>query len=411
MLKLTISEFFKRLVPLHLWKPSYERVFQGIRYFLLVTFVAIILADLVECTPITHYWLVSPTTPPQCRQGYAQLLTMGISNVITDLLLVFFPIPIIVTSSTMSLKRKFHLTCLFALSLIPVVVTLYRLPEIISKHGAQQTRSLWASIEILFATAVANALVLGSFVRDRGVKKLKYKLGSFTDSMERQSSRRGTVVRQWGSDEDLVRDLGMAVDPELRDEEDQSTRLAPMANGLARGALNANGPGHHSAVNQAWRFPRSNSDASSNPPPTDTSLHSPGDVSSLLTNNTSRDTPRKVSFFDVGGLLDSPTPSDQSPLTTRKASVASRERDGQYNASGTGNGGNVSGARRGSAALLQDIGGLLNVGPRSGGIRKGSTPGTGVGLGLGMEMQSLPEERTRSRSTPGELQDVGGLLR
>jgi len=97
MLKLTISEFFKRLT-LNIWTRSHELMLNFIRWFLLVSFIAVVIADLAECQPFTHYWQVVPDPGAKCRQGYAQLLTMGSADVITDILLVVFPIPIIITS-------------------------------------------------------------------------------------------------------------------------------------------------------------------------------------------------------------------------------------------------------------------------------------------------------------------------
>ena len=57
-----------------------------------------------ECHPFSHYWQVIPDPGPQCRLGYAQLATMGAANVITDLVLVALPVPIIL-QSTMTVKR------------------------------------------------------------------------------------------------------------------------------------------------------------------------------------------------------------------------------------------------------------------------------------------------------------------
>ena len=48
MLKLTISEFFKRLT-LNIWTRSHEVMLQGIRWFLAATFIAVVIADLAEC--------------------------------------------------------------------------------------------------------------------------------------------------------------------------------------------------------------------------------------------------------------------------------------------------------------------------------------------------------------------------
>ncbi|KAK6220402.1 hypothetical protein QIS74_05904 [Colletotrichum tabaci] len=216
ILKNTILEFFKRLTGVT-WARSYEQTLVFIRCTLVATFIAIVISDLAECRPVHHYWQVTPDPGGQCRQGFAHLITMATCNILTDLLLVFFPIPIILRSQ-MNVKRKVQLTLLFSLSLSVIGVTIYRVPHVIRDHGKQQLRSVLASVELLFATTAANALVLGSFVRDRGIKKRKFKYGSVAaDSMDRGSdSRRPTLHQHWGSDEDLVRDVGLGVDPDLR---------------------------------------------------------------------------------------------------------------------------------------------------------------------------------------------------
>jgi len=396
MLKLTISEFFKRHT-LSIWRSSHERMLHFIRWFLLVTFVAIFLADITECHPVTHYWQVVPDPGPKCRQGYAQLITMGAANVITDILLVIFPIPIIIRSK-MGLKRKIQLVLLFSASLLPAGTTLYRIPHIIDRHGSQQYRSLLASVEILFATAVANALILGSFVRDKGIKKQRWKYGSVSDSMDRTASRRGTVVRAWGSDEDLVRDLGLNVDPELRGSETRP-RPAPVA-AAGKVPLKAQRMG----LEPDWQFPKDKSEMSEKADIVKThEPHSPSEVSSVIS-------PRKVSFFDVGGLLE----EQHSP---RRSSTRTTDTDGESSsqAASQSHDHNVNGLspappRRGSTALLQDVGGLL--GPRTRGQPRG------------FELQTILREEPASpppqppspvanmrRKVSQPLQDVGGLLR
>jgi hypothetical protein len=395
MLKLTISEFFKRLTPLHLWKPSYEWTFQFIRWFLLASFIGVVISDIAECRPCYQYWQVVPDPGPQCRQGFAQLITMGTFNVITDLLLIVFPVPIIIQSQ-MSFKRKFQLTCLFGLSVIPIITTCVRIPNIIDRHGLQSYRSLWASLEILAATGVANALVLGSFVRDRGVKKLKFKHGSTSDSIDRTSSRRGTVAqRYWGSEEDLVRDFGFVLDPELRSNGDAPMpRRAPLATG-GNAAVK---------LDNNWRFP--NGDAESEESDVKfmaDSGNGPGDVSFI-------NSPRKVSFFDVGGLLDEDSGSNSRK---RQESMATEE-GSSLHASMSHDSQSPLTSKKGSTALLQDIGGLLNS----------STPSSRTPRGVkqvAMEMQNMSpnQDREDGRARPpilkqhsaASLQDVGGLLK
>lgn len=115
MLKLTISEFFKRLT-IQIWRQSYQRTLQGIRWFLLISFIVVVIVDLAECRPIQLNWQVVPDPGANCRQGSIQLITMGTANVVTDLLLVLFPVPIILRSQ-MRTKKKVQLVILFAGSL------------------------------------------------------------------------------------------------------------------------------------------------------------------------------------------------------------------------------------------------------------------------------------------------------
>ncbi|KAH8820123.1 hypothetical protein F5884DRAFT_38436 [Xylogone sp. PMI_703] len=417
MLKFTITEFFKRLT-YNIWRESYERTLVFIRYLLLVSFIAIFIADLSECQPFSHYYQVVPDPGGQCRQAYAQVITMGTVDVLTDLLLVFFPIPIIIRSH-MPLKRKIQLVLLFAGSLIPAGVTLYRIPHIIDRHGRQQYRSLLASVEILFATGVANALVLGSFVRDRGVKKQRWKFGSLTDSMERTSSRRGTLGRQWGSDEDLVRGLGLGVDPELRGAIQASTvsspRPAPMATPahVPIRSHRSRRSAETGGVSNDWVFPTPRSDYSEEIE----LVRSPDRSSQSADRRNSMASPfRKVSFFDVGGLLD------DEPSNRRVSSTQTFDTDGEdlgplHATSSFDQSANLyppPQQRRGSTIFLQDVGGLL--GPRTRPPERSATYELQTFLREGPPPATHPHSRgvqpgrLARQPTMNSLKDVGGLL-
>jgi hypothetical protein len=358
-----------------------------IRWFLIFTFIAVVISDLAECHPFSHYWQVLPDPGGQCRQGYAQLLTMATCNVITDLMLVIFPISIIIPSH-MPIKRKVQLVLLFSLSLSVVAVTLYRVPHIIWEHGRQQYRSLLASVELLFATASANALVLGSFVRDRGVKKQKFRRTSAADSFDRSSNaRRPTLQRHWGSDEDLVRDVGLSVMPELRQAGDVKAKPTP--------APVASGPNDDTR----WLGRRQSQYRSEQ---SDDSLLS----HELYGGDESPVAPKKLSFFDVGGLLDdSPGPSSSVP---RRPSGTTSIMDAQLPQSSISHAVPASsgGMRRGSTALLQDLGGLFS--PLS---SRPSRARQREGTELQTIPQSVHEQTFNSHGQPNPvLQDPGGLL-
>lgn len=386
-----------------------------LRAALITTFIAVVISDLAECQPFSHYWQTLPDPGGQCRQGYAQLLTMAICNIITDLSLVILPVPVILSSS-MSAKRKFHLVLLFSLSLAPVAVTIYRVPHIFDVHGSQQARSLYASVELLFATAAANALVLGSFVRDRGVKKRRFKYDSVAaaGSVDRSSasdSRRptATALRHWGSDEDLVRGVGYAVKPELRNARPRSPTDHPQ---YIPAPVVAPPPRDiHS-----WRFPGGHNQPGMAPGECDLGGSDLAAAAAAAARRSgSSGTHRRVSFFDYGGLLSSDKPAATPPdavIGSSSESAASPTTvvpEPAVPASG-------SGFRRGSAALLQDLGGFLSpttsrqARPKLKG-RKSSggelSPSSGMG-GTSSPPVQLPREMPSEQEL--ELMDVGGLL-
>ncbi|OJD29763.1 integral membrane protein pth11 [Diplodia corticola] len=399
--KLGVCEFLARMVETF-WRREYELTLRWIRYFLVATFIAIVIATLGECRPFSHYWQVVPDPGPQCRTGYAQLITMGVCDITTDILLVCFPIPMVLKSA-IPFKRKFRLVLLFSMSIILICITGVRIPEVIKHHGRQQYRTVFASSEILGAASVSNAIVLGSFLRDRGVKKTKkYKLGSVSDSIDRASQRRPTITSQhMGSVEDLIREMGwrMPKDLEAQNHEPRPAPVAPPASPpshVRKPSFVGNGKG--------WQFPKHDSirDSEESDPQYDV-LDDPA-PSPKETQTASR---QRLSFFDVGGLLDpsnSSTPSSivPSPTSTTVAQDFATT------------------PRRGSRALLQDLGGLRVPGRRSSqhpSVAEGEcyelTPRNAEIRSSGSTLHlpgSIAGPQLGRHETRQSLQDVGGLL-
>ncbi|KAK4227265.1 hypothetical protein QBC38DRAFT_195059 [Podospora fimiseda] len=200
-LKLVTLEFFNRLVGAS-GKKKYARLLLFCRIVLAATFVAFVISNLAECTPFKHYWQVSPDPGPKCRQAYANLLTGTACNIFTDLMLIIFPIPIVL-QSRLSRGQKALLIGLFGLHLPTVIIAVYRIPHILEENGYQATRSMWASVEILAATFATNALAIGTFVRDKGAKKKKFRYAPPPESFirDRRESRTTNKRVSWDEDE------------------------------------------------------------------------------------------------------------------------------------------------------------------------------------------------------------------
>lgn len=389
MSKWTVSEFLKRIT-LHLWRTSYEYTLHCIRVFLVVTLVAVVIATLAECQPFDHYWQVVPDPGAQCRQGFAQLLTMGTADIITDILLVAFPIPIVLRSGQ-TWRRKIQLAALFSTSVALIVITGMRMPYVISRHGRQQYRTVWASSEILASAFVSNFVIIGSFLRDKGTKRNKYKSNSVSDSIDRASVRRQPTIQMqsMGSDEDLFRFLGCRVPAHLQEKSDVVARPAPAAL-----------PAMRSPLYEADKPLRSPLSTRTEPTEGDASPVEP-----LPSPAASTLTKKNVSFFDVGGLLEdgdlNHSPTDTRSFSTTIIGSSSIAQDFAPPSS-----------RRGSNAFMADMGGLTPSTSRSEGpipvgsngyARRGSRARTGAPIGVLGPMLERQE-------TAVSLQDAGGLL-
>ncbi|EAS32343.3 uncharacterized protein CIMG_03367 [Coccidioides immitis RS] len=150
-MKLCLLQFYSRLEN---GSNRVHRARRALWYFIVVSFLVIVLATLLECRPLSLYWA---PTKHACQKGTKNLLTMAILNIATDLALILFPIPMLWKMSTLSFQTKVQLTLLFLVGTIVVVVTIIRLPLIFLHSNSQTTRTMWASIELVCASIVGNA--------------------------------------------------------------------------------------------------------------------------------------------------------------------------------------------------------------------------------------------------------------
>ncbi|KAI1445444.1 hypothetical protein F5Y02DRAFT_126107 [Annulohypoxylon stygium] len=120
-----------------------------------VTFIAIVLATFLECRPIRLYWQVEPN-PGSCVRAYAQLLLLGVSNIVIDFLVLLIAYPLICLRKR-TVSEYISLYSLFALGTFCIVVTIIRVVLIFNENSSQTTRSLWASVQMFVSCFVANA--------------------------------------------------------------------------------------------------------------------------------------------------------------------------------------------------------------------------------------------------------------
>ncbi|KAI0503205.1 hypothetical protein F5B22DRAFT_559969 [Xylaria bambusicola] len=157
----------------------YSRITRGVNWVAKVTtvtwalvgatFIGIILVTFLECRPISLYWQTSPD-PGECVHAYGQLITQTVSNIVLDLLLIAIAYPIICLRKR-TVAEHITLYTLVALGTFCIVISILRLVWVHDSGSAQVTRSLWASVQMLVSTFVANAPNIYGSIRALRIKK------------------------------------------------------------------------------------------------------------------------------------------------------------------------------------------------------------------------------------------------
>ncbi|KAK2008999.1 hypothetical protein LZ32DRAFT_661608 [Colletotrichum eremochloae] len=151
-LKLCLLNFYSRFVDVFHWGKVATTI---LWWFIVITFLAILVPTLVECRPLYLMWSPDPSGANTCHRALGNLITMAAFNIITDIALIVFPFPIL-RHVKLDSKIKVQLIFLFSIAGLIVVITIMRLPMILNQAVSQRSRSMWASIEILCACIVAN---------------------------------------------------------------------------------------------------------------------------------------------------------------------------------------------------------------------------------------------------------------
>lgn len=122
---------------------------------LVLTWLAVILATVLECQPISYYWTLTSNGPHRCTRAYGQILLQCISNLAIDLLLLVISAPIIIQQARL-FPRNLQLGFLYILGTFCIIVIGVKIDFIFKDGSLQQARSLWASVQVVVSTFVAN---------------------------------------------------------------------------------------------------------------------------------------------------------------------------------------------------------------------------------------------------------------
>ena len=121
---------------------------------LCLTFIAVVLVTFLECRPFRLYWQLSPP-PGNCTDAYSQLLLQCFCNIFLDLMVLVISLPLLKFRHR-DASKNLRLGVLFGLGTLTVIVTCVRMSQVIKGGSSQAARRLWASIQLLTSTLVAN---------------------------------------------------------------------------------------------------------------------------------------------------------------------------------------------------------------------------------------------------------------
>lgn len=110
-----------------------------------VTFVVVILTIYLSCRPFNHYWQINPDPGNVCQASISKpiIWVSFVSNVFTDIYLLFIPIPMLWRSS-LKLLKKIATTLLLSAGLLIIICAILKSSYVIVVRW-RRSHSLGAS--------------------------------------------------------------------------------------------------------------------------------------------------------------------------------------------------------------------------------------------------------------------------
>ncbi|RDW89139.1 hypothetical protein BP6252_01171 [Coleophoma cylindrospora] len=121
---------------------------------------------LTECSPISLAWQVVPTIS-ECAKAPQTVIVMGGTNILTDLLLMLIPLPVVFRTQ-LPWRTKVQLCGVFSIGVFVILVSVLRIKFVLADNS-QQNKLLWAELECFAAAIVANGPILYGLYRYRHI--------------------------------------------------------------------------------------------------------------------------------------------------------------------------------------------------------------------------------------------------
>ena len=107
-IKLSIILLYRRIFPV----PSLHKVIYYLTAYIVIWQIFQTLDSIFACDPVRGYW--DHSLRAKCRDELVDIIIGGVQNIVTDVIILCLPMPILWTLQT-SKQRKIQLTGLFAL--------------------------------------------------------------------------------------------------------------------------------------------------------------------------------------------------------------------------------------------------------------------------------------------------------
>lgn len=192
-LKMAVLDLLSRLID----KMPYQRkLLYSIWAAFGLTFAASIITVFISCQPFQRYWQIYPD-PGKCVIGNMWLFTYEISNIVTDVMLLFLSF-FLVSSARVPLMQHLRLFSLFGIGIFLIAISVVRIVQ--GKDSrVQRGHTLWASLEVLFAVVVAVTPTIYALARNRHEHGTWNSSHGTYDVEEIKQLRKNSAVRgeQW----------------------------------------------------------------------------------------------------------------------------------------------------------------------------------------------------------------------